>query len=372
MDTDKLMWLPLCCNPDDKLRFIQDHYGLSGYAIIIRLFQAIGATHGWYIEWSDNTAERFAADVGAKSTFVGEIINAATHRGIFDLRLYLKHKVLTSREIQQIHFALVHSLDTNESQKAYLLQSAPFSTAETSGLTEKSQRVSERSENTEFASGEHAKFPKQYKDSNVTSTISRTVEVEDSNNRCKDNNLLTNNTLYSLNKIFSCLFTPCIPQKSGADCKAKRQGVSAERQHAPPEQAPALDRKNTGEKGKKKAAVVTDEEAERIFRDYAQSAKELELLTAWFDNRKAARANNTAYAIKLNLNKLDTYAKESKLNRTEYLEQIVMRGWQAFYPMHTHGSAKAEVQRKSHVSEMDELLANQARRALAKTKGDLQ
>lgn len=372
MDTDKLVWLPLCCNPDDKLRFIQDHYGLSGYAIVIRLFQAIGATHGWYIEWSDNTAQRFAADVGAKCTFVSEIINAATHRGIFDLRLYLKYKVLTSREIQRIYFALVHSLDTNGSQKAYLLQSAPFSTAKTSELAKKTQRLNERSESTELANGEHAKSPKQYKDSNVTSTISRTVEVQNIQNRCKDNNLSTNNTLYSLNKIFNSLFPPISPKKSGGDNKADGQGVSAERQHAPPEQAPASDRGSAGEKGKKKAAVITDEEAARIFRDYAQNAKELELLTAWFDNRKAARANNTAYAIKLNLNKLETYAKESKLSRTDYLEQIVMRGWQAFYPMHMRGSAKAEAQSKSRVSEMDELLASQARGALAKTKGEQQ
>lgn len=371
MGTDKLMWLPLCCNPDDKLRFIQDHYGLAGYAIIIRLFQAIGATNGWYIEWSANTAERFAADVGAKSTFVSEIINAATHRGIFDLRLYLKHKVLTSREIQQIHFALVHSLDINGSQKAYLLQSAPFSTEKASGFVANPRKSDERSKNTEIANAERRKSPKLYKDCNVTSDNDKTVEVSDSNIRCKDNDLLINNTVYSLNKIFNCIFTPYIPQKGGEDTGTKGQGVSAERQHAPPAQAPALDGKNAEKKGRKKT-VITDEEAQKLFRAYTQNADELELLNAWLDNRKAARANNTAYSIKLNLNKLDEYAEESGLNRREYLEQIVMRGWQAFYPIHTYASAKGKAQSNGRNSEMDELLANQARRGFVKTKGETQ
>lgn len=365
MDTDKLMWLPLCCNPDDKLRFIQDHYGLAGYAIIIRLFQAIGALNGWYIEWSANTAERFAADVGAKVTFVSEIINAATHRGIFDLRLYLKHKVLTSREIQQIHFALVHSLDTNEGQKAYLLQSVPFSTDKTNGLAKKSQNVNERSKSAEIANGERSESPKLYIDSNVTSKVIRTVEVQDSNNKCKDNNLEINNTVNSLNQIFSCIFTPFIPQKGGGKTESKGQGVSAERQHAPPEQAPALKSESAKDKDGKKKLTITDAEAQRIFDEYTDNADERELLTAWYANRKAARANNTAYAIKLNLKKLDTCAADSKLDRKAYLEQVVMRGWQAFYPVPTFGNAakQAPVKKRGRDDELDALLEAQARRA---------
>lgn len=350
MSTEKQMWLPLCCNPDDKLRFIQDHYGLAGYAIIIRLFQAIGATNGWYIEWSTNTAERFAADVGTKSTFVSEIINAATHRGIFDLSLWRKYSVLTSREIQSIHFVLVHNLDIKKGQKAYLLQSAPFSTEKPNDFTENRQNADERSENTGLADNERHKPPKLYSYSSVTAKEYKTVEVSDSNNKCKDNNLLINNTLYSLNKIFRCLLPPVSPKKGGGSTGTEGQGVSAERQHAPPEQAPALTAK-----AKNKKAVLKDDEAKAIFDRFTDDENERELLTAWYNNRKAARANNTAYAINLNLQKVDEYAKQSGLSRRAYLEQIVMRGWQAFYPLRRQEKAAV----KAHTSaddEMEELL----------------
>lgn len=63
-----------------------------------------------------------------------------------------------------------------------------------------------------------------------------------------------------------------------------------------------------------------------------------ELLGEWLKVRKAKRAAMTDRAIELNLQKLDRLAKESKMSVADYLEEIIRRGWQAFYAIKTYGN----------------------------------
>lgn len=57
------------------------------------------------------------------------------------------------------------------------------------------------------------------------------------------------------------------------------------------------------------------------------------LLKEWLKVRKAKRAAMTDKAIELNLKKLVELAKASNLSLEKYLEQVIMRGWQAFFPI---------------------------------------
>lgn len=56
-----------------------------------------------------------------------------------------------------------------------------------------------------------------------------------------------------------------------------------------------------------------------------------ELLKEWLKVRKAKRAAMTDKAIELNLRKLNETAVKSNMTVEEYLKEVIMRGWQAFY-----------------------------------------
>lgn len=64
------------------------------------------------------------------------------------------------------------------------------------------------------------------------------------------------------------------------------------------------------------------------------------LLKDWLKVRKAKRAAMTDKSIELNLRKLKGLASESHMTIENYLEAVIMRGWQAFYPIKEHSSSK--------------------------------
>ena len=59
--------------------------------------------------------------------------------------------------------------------------------------------------------------------------------------------------------------------------------------------------------------------------------KRRELLQEWLKVRKAKRAAMTDRAIQLNIDKLDKLARASHMSVTEYLSEVICRGWAAFY-----------------------------------------
>ena len=65
--------------------------------------------------------------------------------------------------------------------------------------------------------------------------------------------------------------------------------------------------------------------------DISIRAEVTELLGEWLKVRKAKRAAMTDTAIKMNLAKLDNLASESGMTVTEYLREVICRGWAAFF-----------------------------------------
>ena len=94
---------------------------------------------------------------------------------------------------------------------------------------------------------------------------------------------------------------------------------------------------NTDNKERKKESADGNKNSfNRILSEYTQNEETLRLLGEWLKVRKAKRAAMTDYAIQLNLEKLDKLAEESKLSINEYLKDVIMRGWTAFYPIKYH------------------------------------
>ena len=87
---------------------------------------------------------------------------------------------------------------------------------------------------------------------------------------------------------------------------------------------------NTGKKGRKAA----DNSFDSLIENFANGNEEIrELLGEWLKVRKAKRAAMTDRAIELNLQKLDRLAAESNMSVTEYLKEVICRGWTAFFPI---------------------------------------
>lgn len=79
------------------------------------------------------------------------------------------------------------------------------------------------------------------------------------------------------------------------------------------------------------------------------------LLQDWLKVRKAKRAAMTDRAIQLNLDKLNDMAAKSNLTVEKYLEEVIMRGWQAFYPIIQYGRSNKKGKVYNYDASIDEI-----------------
>lgn len=114
-------YFPLDCQLDDKFELIEAEFGLTGFAVVVKLLQKIYAGQGYYCEWTSEVALLFGKKLGLGGNAVSEIVEASIRRGIFDSRLYEKYSVLTSRGIQERYLEAVSRRKKVEFKKEYLL-----------------------------------------------------------------------------------------------------------------------------------------------------------------------------------------------------------------------------------------------------------
>lgn len=114
-------YFPLDVNMDEKVELIEAEFGLTGFAVLVKLLQRIYGGEGWYVEWTNEVALLFAKRVGAGGSVVSEIVEASIKRGIFDKTLYDKYQILTSAGIQRRYFEAVSRRKNVKVKAEYLL-----------------------------------------------------------------------------------------------------------------------------------------------------------------------------------------------------------------------------------------------------------
>ena len=114
-------YFPLDCQLDDKFALIEAEYGLTGFAVVVKLFQRIYGRCGYYCEYTNEVALLFSKEIGLGCNVVSEIVSAAIKRGIFDKRLFDEYHILTSEGIQERYFEAVSRRKKIEIKKQYLL-----------------------------------------------------------------------------------------------------------------------------------------------------------------------------------------------------------------------------------------------------------
>ena len=115
-------YFPLDVENDDKLDLIEAEFGLTGFAVIVKLYQRIYKL-GYYCEWNDEVALLFGRRLGTGGKAVSEVVSAAIRRKLFDEEIYRKYGVLTSRGIQKRYFEIVARRKNVEVEQRYLLLS---------------------------------------------------------------------------------------------------------------------------------------------------------------------------------------------------------------------------------------------------------
>ena len=115
-------YFPFDVHLDDDFELIEAEFGLTGFAVIVKLYQKIYGL-GYYCEWTKDVALLFGKKIGFSKgdNVVSEIVSAAINRGIFDKALYEKYQILTSRGIQKRYFEAVSRRKNVIAKKQYLL-----------------------------------------------------------------------------------------------------------------------------------------------------------------------------------------------------------------------------------------------------------
>ena len=114
-------YFPLDVHLDDKFDLIEAEFGLTGFAIVVKLFQKIYGGQGYYCEWTNDVALLFAKIINEGGNVVSEIVSASVRRGIFDNKLFDKYHILTSEGIQRRYFEAVSRRKKVDVKKEYLL-----------------------------------------------------------------------------------------------------------------------------------------------------------------------------------------------------------------------------------------------------------
>lgn len=97
-------------------------------------------------------------------------------------------------------------------------------------------------------------------------------------------------------------------------------------------QQPAAEPEPASKPKKTRKAKTFDD----IIDHYTDDPQTKDLLGAWLQNRKAKRAAMTDRAIQGCINKLDDCAQASRMSVNDYLNEVICRGWSAFFPIENY------------------------------------
>lgn len=116
-----LDYFPLNCQLDEKFELIEAEFGLTGFAVVVKLLQRIYGEHGYYCEWTNEVEMIFARQLAMSREDVNLIVQASVRRGIFSEDLFRKFEVLTSKGIQKRFLEAVSRRKEIELKNEYLL-----------------------------------------------------------------------------------------------------------------------------------------------------------------------------------------------------------------------------------------------------------
>ncbi len=98
-----LDYFPCDCIADRRMELIEAEFGLTGYAVILKIYGQIFVEEGYYCLWTSDEVLMFARKNSIDTEKVSKIVKVSLERGIFDKGLYEQYSILTSAKVQEIY-----------------------------------------------------------------------------------------------------------------------------------------------------------------------------------------------------------------------------------------------------------------------------
>ena len=98
-----LKTFPLSVDLDDSVKLVEAEFGVQGFAIVIKLYQAI-YSRGYYMKWDIDAKLLFIRDYCLSMVgqgLVSEVVDCCIRRGVFEPSLFKEYNILTSKRIQE-------------------------------------------------------------------------------------------------------------------------------------------------------------------------------------------------------------------------------------------------------------------------------
>lgn len=111
-----LDYFPLDVRNDDKLDLIEAEFGLTGFAIVIKLYSKI-YENGYFYEWGEDQLLLYKKRVNVEKGLINNVIKACFSRNIFDKKKFDNYKILTSKGIQK---RFIQAVKSNRRKKVVL------------------------------------------------------------------------------------------------------------------------------------------------------------------------------------------------------------------------------------------------------------
>ena len=116
-----LEYFSLDVKMDDEVELIKAQHGMSGFGILISMFQTIYADKGYYRKWNERNQILFSNKISVNRNEVMNIIDGCIKWDIFDKKIYEKYEILTSRRIQKQYIKATYKRTEVEVIEEYLL-----------------------------------------------------------------------------------------------------------------------------------------------------------------------------------------------------------------------------------------------------------
>jgi hypothetical protein len=115
-----LDYFPMDVELDDKFELIEAKYGITGFGVLIKLYQRI-YKEGYYIKLSEELLLIFSKRINVDINKVNDIINDCIKYNIFNKEMFDKFNILTSTGIQKRFISAVERRKDVEMIKQYII-----------------------------------------------------------------------------------------------------------------------------------------------------------------------------------------------------------------------------------------------------------
>lgn len=113
-------YFPVDVQFDEKVELYITETESAGLGILLTIWQLIYQNDGYYIKAGNDLFLLVKRRVLTDVSIVENAVNVAVNRGIFDRKLFKKHKILTSKAIQKRFFTAVKKKKTVSVNKNYI------------------------------------------------------------------------------------------------------------------------------------------------------------------------------------------------------------------------------------------------------------